>query len=312
VTEVAAVVLAHRDPTHLKRLVAALEDVPLFLHCDARTTDPVAGQMLHGLPRNVTVLPRRKMSMSSWSLMAAELDGLRAALARTRAEHVAVLSGSDYPLVSMQALVAELAPWRGRSYFWNVPLPFSSWNTPRHPDGGLWRLRRRFLTRGEAVVFWRKIPLRWPVPRRLPTDVELRACSEFKIYSRHDVERLLHVVDTRPDLVGFWRSTLVPCETFAASVLASPALVGEDVLAPCRAHPWYIRWPEKDNAHPCWLSVADLDGLAKARWAEPVEPEVAFRPSAEKELPGRKLFARKFATDVDTEVLDRIDAELRV
>jgi hypothetical protein len=310
-TELAAVILAHRDPTHLKRLVAALDDVPVFLHCDARTPDSVAGEMLRGLPPRVTVLPRRDMRMSSWSLMAGELDALRTALSRTRAEHVAVLSGSDYPLVSMQALVEELAPWRGRSYFWNVPLPFSSWDTPRHPDGGLWRLRHRFLTRRDAVAFWRRIPLRSPVPRRLPAGVELRASSQFKIYTRHHVERLLRVVDTRPDLVGFWRSTLVPNETFPASVLASPALAEGDALAPCRAHPWYIRWPEKDSSHPCWLSLADLPGLAKARWAEPLGPDAALRPSTDKELPGRKLFARKFATDVDTEVLDRIDAELR-
>jgi hypothetical protein len=311
-TEIAAVVLAHRDPTQLKRLVAALEDVPVVLHCDARTPDAVAGEMLHGLPPRVTVLPRRPVSMSSWSQMAAELAALRVALRHTRAEHVAVLSGTDYPLVPMQELVEQLKPWRGRSYFWNIPLPFRSWDTRRHPDGGLWRLRLRFLTRGEDLVFWRGIPLRWPIPRRLPAGVELRASSEFKIYARRDVERVLHVADTRPDLIRFWRSTLVPDETFPGSVLASPSLVGQDALVPCRAHPWYIRWPEQDNAHPRWLTRADLDGMAEARWAEPLDPDAASRPSTEKELAGRKFFARKFATDVDTDVLDRIDAELRI
>jgi Core-2/I-Branching enzyme len=310
-SELAVVILAHRDPVQLKRLVAALDDVPVFLHCDARTSDAVAGEMLRDLPPRVTVVPRRRMRISSWSLVAAELDAIRAALEGTAAEHIAVLSGTDYPLMPTPDLVEELAPWRGRSYFWNVPLPFPSWDIPRHPDGGLWRLRHRFLTWGDDVLFWRGTPLRWPLPRQLPSGIELRACSQFKIYARHHAECLLRVADTRPDLVGFWRSTLVPCETFQASVLGTRRLTGEDALPPCRANAWYIRWPEKHNAHPRWLGLADFDELAKARWAEPLTPDEAYRPSPEQELPGRKLFARKFATDIDTDVLDRIDAELR-
>jgi Core-2/I-Branching enzyme len=310
-SELAVVILAHRDPVQLKRLVAALDDVPVFLHCDARTSDAVAGEMLRDLPPRVTVVPRRRMRISSWSLVAAELDAVRAALEGTGAEHIAVLSGTDYPLVSTPDLVEELAPWRGRSYFWNVPLPFRSWDTPRHPDGGLWRLRHRFLTWDDNVLFWRRIPLRWPLPRRLPGGMELRGCSQFKIYARHHAARLLHVADTRPDVVRFWRSALVPDETFPATVLATPDLAGDDPLPTCRANPWYIRWPETGGPHPRWLGIADFGGLVKARWAEPLDPDAAFRPSPEQELPGRKLFARKFATDVDTKVLDRIDADLR-
>jgi hypothetical protein len=310
-TELAAVVLAHRDPPMLRRLVGALEDVPVFLHCDAGTPAPVAREMVQGLPPRVTVLPRIRTRLASWSLVAAELSGLRAAVTATRADHIAVLSGSDYPLVSVPDLVSELAAWKQQSYLWNVELPFPAWDTPRHPDGGLWRLRRRFLTRDGHVLFWREIPLRWPVPRRVPAGIHLRASSQWKIYARHHVERLLDVVDSRPDLVGFWRTTLVPDETFAASILASPSLLGADALPPCRAHPWYIRWPEGVNYHPEWLTGSDFGDLADARWAgAPTAAEAAASMDVW-ELPGRKLFARKFSTDVDPAVLDRIDAELR-
>jgi Core-2/I-Branching enzyme len=310
-SELAVVVLAHRDPPMVRRLIAALDGVPVFLHCDAATPAPVAGAMTSGLPARVTVLPRRPTRLASWSLVAAELAALRVALAATRADHLAVLSGSDHPLVSVQDLVQELAAWKEQSYLWNVELPFPAWDTPRHPDGGLWRFTRRFLTRRDHVLFWRGIPLRWPVPRRVPAGIALRAGSQWKVYARTHVERLLHVVDTRPDLVRFWRTTLVPDESFAASVLASPALMGEDALPVCRAHAWYIRWPEGVNYHPEWLTVDDFDDLAEARRAAPLTWAEAAEPSDAWELPGRKLFARKFATDVDVAVLDRIDAELR-
>lgn len=311
-TELAAVVLAHTDPSHLQRLVAALEDVPVFLHCDATTAPYVLADMVTRLPKHVTVLERLPTSVASWSLVAAEIAGVRAALARTTAEHIAVLSGTDYPLVSVQVLVEELEAWRDQSYFWNHTMPFRPWDTPRHRDGGMWRLRRRFVVRNEQVVFVRDVPLRWPFIRvSLPADIEPRASSQWKIYSRHHAVRLLDVVDTRPDLVRFWRSSLIPDETFAASILGSRAIMGGAAVPPCWAHAWHMRWREDGHEHPRWLGNADFDDLAAARAAEPVGPDQAFRTHTVQERPGRKLFARKFSSSVDPEVLDRIDAELR-
>jgi Core-2/I-Branching enzyme len=308
VTELAAVVLAHDDPVHLHRLVAALDDVPVFLHCDARTAPSVFDAMTRRLPRRVTVCERIPTHLASWSLVRAELTALRQAVARTSAQHIVVMSGSDYPLVPMQTLLDELQAWRDRSYFRNVPLPFARWS----PDGGLWRLQHRFVTRRDQVLHVRGIPLRWPVKRRVPRELTLRASSEWKIYARRHAELLLAVVDTRPDLLRFWRSTYIPEESFAASVLGSRALLGADALQPCLAQAWFMRWDPRIE-HPRWLTSGDFDALAEARWALPAEPDVVTGdPGGDTTVAhARKLFARKFSTAVDTCVLDRIDAELR-
>lgn len=312
VTELAAVVLAHTDPCHLRRLVAALDGIPIFLHCDAKTAAPVLADMIGSLPKNVKVLEQLATSLASWSLVAAEIAGVRAALARTRADHIAVLSGTDYPLVSMQVLVEELDAWREQSYVWNHTMPFRPWDTSRHRDGGLWRLRRRFVMRHDQVMFVRDVPLRWPFLRvSLPAEIEPRASSQWKIYARHHAARLLDVIDTRPDLLRFWRSTLIPEESFAASILGSRAIMGGAALPPCWAHAWYMRWREDGQEHPRWLGHKDFDDLAAARAADSVGPDEAFRPWTVQERPGRKFFARKFSSSVDPEVVDRIDAELR-
>jgi len=311
-TELAAVVLAHGDPVHLRRLVAALDDVPIFLHCDAKTASPVFEAMTRGLPRRVTVCDRIPATLASWSLVRAELTALRQAVGRTRAQHIAVLSGSDYPLVSMQTLIDELQAWRDRSYFRNVPLPFRGWGRGRTRDGGLWRLQYRFVTHRDQVIHVRGIPLRSPIKRRVPAELTLRASSQWKIYARRHAEMLLAVVDARPDLVRFWRSTYIPEESFAASVLSSRALVGADVLEPCLAQAWFMRWGPGIE-HPRWLTSADFDALVDARRAPLADPAVVTRDPG-KDAPvahARKLFARKFSSTVDTLVLDRIDAELR-
>lgn len=311
-TEFAAVVLAHTDPSQLRRLVAALDDVPVFLHCDAKTPGPVFERMTQRLPRRVTLCPRVPTSLASWSLVQAELVALRAAISHTDAAHILVLSGADYPLTSMHELALELKNRRGKSWIWNVPIPFAGWDTRRHPDGGLWRFQHHFLTRHGHVLYCHGIPLRSPLRRHVPPELAVRAASQWKIYARHHAERLLDIVDTRHDLVRFWRSTLVPDESFAASVLASRSLVGTETLPECSTSAWYVQWPpDKPAYHPEYLQSKDFTTLAKlgsvAASGAPIDCEAASDPAP----PYRRFFARKFSTDVDTDVLDRIDAELR-
>jgi hypothetical protein len=302
----AVVVLAHADPAQVRRLIGALDDVPVFLHCDARTPPTVCRAMTAGLPATVTVVDRVRTALASWSLVQAELTALRAAVRVVRARHIAVLSGACYPLTGVADLVRELTVWQGRSWITNLPLPLPRWSTPRHPDGGLWRLNRRYLTRRDAVLHLGGVPLRWPWPREIPAELSLRAGGHWKIYSDTHARRLLDLADSRPDLMRFWRTTLIPEETFVPTMLASPALVGADALTRCEAGAWYIDWAgSPDGHHPPWLTEADFDRLKAARWAPPLTPA---SPPGEGEV--RRLFARKFRSS-DPAVLDRIDAELR-
>lgn len=304
--DIAFVVLAHNDPIQVRRLIGALTDRPVFLHCDARTSTDVFEAMTTGLPDRVRFVERRPTHLASWSLVDAELRGLRQAL-QTDAEHIAVLSGADYPLASISAIARDLAPWRGQSWLASSPMPWKRWSSRFHPDGGLWRLRHRFLTRRDQVLFLRNVPLRSPWRRRIPGELEVRASSQWKVYARRHVELLLHVVDSRPDITAFWRTTLVPDETFAASVLSSPALVGDGTIEMSVSHPWFIDWPIERTDHPRWLTSAHFDALSSARQAPLLVPgEIACAPTGH-----RKLFARKFATATAGELQDRIDAELR-
>jgi hypothetical protein len=264
---------------------------------------------MRGLSGRVTMLPRLDTRVSSWSLVLAELAGLGAAVRTTNAEHIAVLSGADYPLSTVDGLLAALEPWRGHSYLYNRQLPFAQWSTKQHPDGGEWRFRHRFVVRNDNVVTVGGRPIHWPVRRRLPEGLELRASAQWKVYSREHAQLLLRVTEDRPDLMRFWRTTFVPDESFAASVLASAALVGASALQPCLANPWYYRFPPGGD-HPKWLGTEDFADLTRSSRAHPMEPAEAFAPTEGPVREHGKLFARKF-TSSDPEVLDRIDADLR-
>lgn len=281
---VAAVVLAHADPLQCRRLVEALDPLPVVLHVDAKTPGDVFDKITAGWPERVHVCRRGRADLASWNLVAVELAALGHALAVTSADHVVVLSGSDYPLVSVSTLESELEARPG-TRMWNTPMPVESWRTPRHPDGGLWRVQKRFLTRGGRVVYLGPVPLRWPGRRKLPEGIVLRGGSQWKIYARRHVEVLLEVVGQRPGLVEFWRSSLVPDETFAPSILASRLVEGAPPLAPDPLGAWFVRWPEGTAHHPLWLTDGDFAEIAS-------QIEGRRRAGAEPLLFARKLSSR--------------------
>jgi hypothetical protein len=310
VSPVGAIVLAHNDPAKVRRLLGALQGIDVVLHCDRRTPRPVLEAMMPGGSREVRIVPSVAARLSTWSLVEAELRAVRLWLQTSRAEHVILLSGACYPLVSVAEIEDELDAWRGLTRIRLNPLPYAPWRSPLRSDGGLWRVQRRFLTfRGQIVTIHG-----YPVPtarRPVPKGLTLRASSQWKIYSRRHAGALLRAFAEHPELERFWRTTFVPDESCVASVLSSPELVGDACEGVCDDLPWYIDWSRPTrgrhaHGHPRWLGMDDLPALEAARRA-PARP-------LDRVVPGRdgyrKLFARKIASG-EMGLLDAIDSKLR-
>lgn len=282
----ACIILAHADPVQVRRLIAALDPLPVFLHCDRATSPAVFAQMVEGLPARCVVLPRLTTGWAKWENVAAEVEGYRQALALTDATHVAVLTGSDYPLASTGEMLQVLDGHLGKSFVVYHDLPHPGWGH----SGGFARLR---------YPHWafRKHMLRVPIPRRLPRGVVLAGGPQMKVLARRHAQAVVDVVDTRPDLVRFWRRSWIADETFVASVVSTPAFVPGWAQEHVSAHLWAIGWNGTRSKSPPWLGAADLGPLmehALSR-ADGIAP----------------LFARKFSTSYDTAVLDVIDRDLR-
>jgi len=307
--QLAAVLLAHTDAPQVRRLLAALDGVDVFMHCDRKTGDGVLRAMLDGAGRHVRLVPRVSTRLYSWSLVEAELVGLRHALAESRAEHLVVLSGACYPLLSVAELEEELDAWRGLTRMRQDPIPYALWSTPRNPDGGLWRFRRRYLTVRGQLCWAGGIPLRG-LRRDIPPALRLHGSSQWKIYARPHAAALLRVLDHRPDLLRFWRTTYVPDESCAVSILKSPDLVGDIAEAVRDDLPWFINWNHPERIiHPGWLAEADFRILETARAAPSRQPDETVSGAPDRDA-YRKLFARKVSSRASG-LLARIDAEFR-
>ncbi len=284
--DLGCVVLAHDDPRHLRRLIAALDPFPVYVHCDLRTPRDTFEQMITDLPKRCLVLDRVATGWARWGIVDAEIAGYRTALADPGVSHIALLTGSDYPLASTVEISAFLAQHRGESLTLFHPLPYPLWGR----SGGIARIRFRHWA-------YRKHMIRLPVPRRLPSAVVLAGGSMSKILARKHAEAVVTAYDAHPDLVRLWRRSWCPDETFVPSVLSTPEFAPGWAQEHVDRSMWWIGWDDSSRKSPPWLGIEQFDTLARARAAGTDGIGYAF--------------ARKFGTTHDTAVLDAIDRELR-
>jgi hypothetical protein len=279
----ACVVLAHTDPVQVRRLVHALDPFPVFLHCDVSTPDVVFEAMTTDLPSRCHVLPRMATGWARWENVEAELAGYDAALA-TGAGHVALLTGTDYPLASVQQIEELLRSNPGVSFARLQRLPYPQWR-----GGGFPRLRYRHWAFGKRM-------LRLPVPRRLPSDISFAGGSQLKVLSADHARSVLVAARAHPDLVAFFRRSWVPDETFIPSVLSTPRLTPTWVDRHVPSSLWWIDWESSSGKSPAWIGSSQESEILRRL---PDEHGVA------------PVFARKFRSSTSAEVLDQIDRTRR-
>ena len=308
-TQPTLVILAHADPEHVRRLINVCQYHTIILHCDKKTPDAVFDRMTSGLPNRVILAPRHDARLFSWSLVKAELACIRLALDFTDANHIVVMSGADYPLIDPARLAEVLAPFPGVSWMWNVNLPYPPWSVRGFRDGGLWRFRYHFAARNDQILWLGNKPAFSPFKRKIHPDLQPRASTQWKVLSRPDALKLVQLLDSRPDLISFGRSTFGPDESFIPSIMGSPRLWGQNTLATCddSSGPWLTNWTGHVFAHPESFTPADLPRIQdKLR-------NLIMMPSASAHnIPngGIPLFARKFNSCSGPDFYDRLQEAL--
>lgn len=278
------VVLAHRSPRQVARLVRALADdaVRCYVHVDRASPPDVHREVAALLGPEATLLPSRRTPWGGYELVEAALDGIRAARA-DGARTVVLLSGQDYPVVPTSDLVAFLGEHSDLSFMEVHAMPRADW--PR-PSGGLERYDARGVrVLGRQLLVRDGRRTRWLPRRRVDVAPLLpHHGSAISILSGAACDHLLaHLADdaTRTRL---FRLVVVPDETVFHTVLLSSALAGKVV----RDNLLFADWSAGGD-HPEVIADQHLAELRSGRW----------------------LFARKFDLEARPDLLDRVDVELR-
>jgi Core-2/I-Branching enzyme len=274
---VAFVILAHKGPAQIARLVRTLAgpgDVGFWIHLDVRSGSAMASDVTRALDgvEGVHMVDRRPVRWGGWGVVDATLAALEAI--ETSGEDPAqtvLLTGQDYPIRPPAEIVERLGSLPERAFMRQGPLPRSAW---ARENGGFDRF-----TQIHARLPLTSRTVRLPGRRRLPRGLALHGGSQLWSMGRAHRAAVLDFVRDEPRLVRFFRRSLIPDETFFQTVLMNSPL--RHTVVADNLH--YIRW--SGEASPDTLTPRDL-------------PELERSPA---------MFARKFD---DPAMLDAVDSRL--
>ena len=289
--KVVYLVLSHRNPEQVLRLVRALCEGPaarvLVRHDQRRSwLDPADVEAAGAEPIDDGI----DVEWAAWSHVEVILAGLRRA-APLDPDWVLVLSGQDYPLRPMGEIEADLAASEGDAMLGAVREIES--RRPVGDDEFFLRVAYRHYRRPRRLphlprllrplVYVRDLPPLVGIRRLRQPGLRLYSSADWLTLGRRGLSRVLAAGEDRRLLRAF-RRVAVPSESFFASVLLNdPRLRVE------RDHRRFLAFAGPGVPHPETLTAADL-GTALASGAD---------------------FARKFDVTVDARPFDLLDQRNR-
>ncbi|WP_096786753.1 DUF5928 domain-containing protein [Rhodobacter sp. CZR27] len=217
---VAYILLCHKDPEGIiaqaERLTAAGDFVAI--HFDARAPREAYGRIRSALGANssVTFAARRmKCGWGEWSLVAATLEAVRAAVtAFPRATHFYMLSGDCMPIKSAD-YIHDFLDREDADHIESFDFFRSDWIKTGIREERL--IYRHFVNeRSRRRLFYVLLDLqkRLGLARRIPAELQIQIGSQWWCLRRRTVEVLLDFCERRPDVLRFFRTTWIPDETF--------------------------------------------------------------------------------------------------
>ncbi len=289
---IAYLVLSHRNPEQVLRLVGALREGPaaeVLVRHDPRRSTLEEGELerLGARPLHDDI----EFDWGGWSQLRMLLACLESA-ARLDPDWLLVLSGQDYPLRPMAAIEADL----GTSEYDAMLGHAWELDTDRLPEPPADEFFLRCAYRHYAApAFLPRLPgtLR-PLAylRDLPPQVGLRrvrlpfgegfrcfVSADWLTLSRRALRAVLDAAGDRR-LMRFYRRVAIPSESFFATVL-----LNDSSLHVARDNRRFVSFEAPLTPHPDTLTTADLDRV----------------------LASGCDFARKFDAEADAQVLDALD-----
>jgi hypothetical protein len=286
---VAYIVLSHRNPEQVLRLVRALKEGPqarVLVRHDPRGPSLTAEQI--EAAGGAAIEDDIEFDWGGWSQLELIVSCLREAAARLDPDWSLILSGQDYPLRPLAEIEAEL----GASLVDGRLGAVREVELTRPPPGEdefFLRCRYRHYTRPRAMrtlpralralAYARELPPLVGVRRLRPPPLPFFASADWLTLGRRAMTAVLAAAEDRR-LMRHFRRVAVPSESFFATVLLNdPALTIE------RDHRRFAHFPHEGAPHPETLTSSDYERL----------------------LASGADFARKFDTDLDSRVLDLLD-----
>jgi hypothetical protein len=319
---IAYLITAYDQPTHLKRLVSALDHsgTDFYIHIDARADITQFNEGLANRPNVHFAANRVRVEWMGFSQVESILQ-LLALAAGKGFDYCVLLSGSDYPIkdnAHLQSFYKEaneefITFWRLSDrpswlhkieYFYPIDqIPIRGWS--KGTESRYWR--RLFWGRFHQYRHW--------MPRRkYPFSLTPYGGSDWWSLSEGCVGSILRFVAENPAFCRFYRYTHCPSEMFFQTIVLNSEW-GRRV----RNYAAYQAWSATTDAKTKTSEFAMLDedafNLRYVDWSgtltgERETPAILDDRDWDGLRASANLFARKFDRRQSASVLDRIDREI--
>ena len=222
---IAFILLCHKDApgvvAQARRLTASGDFVAI--HFDARADPAAYATIRAALADNpgVTFAQRRhKCGWGEWSLVAATLEAVRAAIqAFPAASHFYMLSGDCMPIKSAEYAHAFLDA-DDCDYIENNDFFNSDWiKTGLKEERLIYRFWFNERTQSKLYYASLAIQQRLNLTRKVPADLQMMIGSQWWCLRRQTIERVLEFCEQRRDVMRFFATTWIPDETFFQTIV---------------------------------------------------------------------------------------------
>ena len=275
-TRIAYIVSAYKLPAQLERLLRRLAapGVTFAVHVDRKTRLAVYEQMIaRTRDLDVVFLPRHVSHWGGFGHVRTTLKGIDHLVSDdVPFDYAILLTGQDYPLRSPAAIAGFLADSGERSFMNHWRLPYAPWGD----RGGLDRIE------DWHVITYRRLHLALPRRRRLPLGLAPYGGGAYWCLTKRVVDYVHGFVHANPVYVRFFEHVFVPDELFFQTIV--------------------INSPLRDSV--------ENENLRYIEWSRTPAPAVLVRDDLPALLSSPKLFARKFDEQIDSSVLDLLDAHI--
>jgi len=297
-------ILAHKNPLQLGRMIERLDDgaSKFFIHLDAKTPiEPFAACLGGGHIRFIE--PRERCVWGDFSIVRATIHLMEAA---SKEQGVFILmSGQDYPIQSQGYINAFLESNKEFDFIEIEPLE-EKWKPKMVKDKlehyhilhseerghsncyapfahcSVFQKLRTLTHLLKGRLSQKNFRLLCSLPKRVAPFERQYAGSQFWAFSERTFYAVLNYIrEHKVALEGYYKYTSSPDEIYFHSVLMD--LVAKDSTIKLKDPITYVNYFRKNNV----FITEDFEKLSSAKG---------------------KLFARKFDTDIDIEILNKLDS----
>jgi len=297
-------ILAHKNPLQLSRMIERLDDgaSKFFIHLDAKTPIEPFTACLEGAHIRF-IEPRERCVWGDFSIVRATIHLMEAA---SKEQGVFILmSGQDYPIQSQGYINAFLVSNKEFDFIEIEPLE-EKWKPKMVKDKlehyhilhseerghsncyapfrhcSVFQKVRTLMHLLKGRLSRKNFRLLCSLPKRVAPFERQYAGSQFWAFSERTFYAVLHYIrEHKAALEEYYKYTSSPDEIYFHSVLMD--LVAKDSTIKLKEQITYVNYFRKNNV----FVTEDFDKLTSAKG---------------------KIFARKFDTDIDIEILNKLDS----